>query len=288
MKSILNTYNIPVLFFAAITLMSSCSNEFKHEGLTSVFETEAVFKSPECIVVNSAENCFYVSNINNRSTDKKDGDGFISKVSLDGKILELEWITGINDPRGMSLIEDTLWVADIDELVKISVSNGTILEKIKIDGATALNDISINESAQKLYTSDFRGNKVFTLENFQTQAEPIEINKPNGLLTFNEQLFIGTFDTENTLSVINADAKETLWSAECKIDGLAMYEQPDALILSNYDGQLLILDKTSQSATYLLKTEQHKVADFAFIPNQNMVIIPALDINKVLAYKINL
>lgn len=286
MKHTLNTYNTAVLFFAAITLLSSCSNEFQHEGLTSVFETEAVFKSPECIIVNSAENCFYVSNINNRSSDEKDGDGFISKVSLDGKILELEWITGINDPRGMSLIEDTLWVADIDELIKISVSSATILEKIKIDGATALNDISIDESTQKLYTSDFRGNKVFTLENFNTQGASIEINKPNGLLTFNQQLFVGTFDAENTLSVINENAKETIWSAECKIDGLAMYQEPDALLLSNYDGQLLILDKTSQSTTLLIKTEKHKVADFAFVPDQSMVIIPALDINKVLAYKI--
>jgi hypothetical protein len=43
----------------------------------------------------------YVSCINGVPADKKDEDGFIAKVGMDGKIINLKWATGLSAPKGM-------------------------------------------------------------------------------------------------------------------------------------------------------------------------------------------
>ena len=58
----------------------------------------------------------------------KDGEGWISKLSPKGEVLEAKWVTGLNAPKGMRVQGDTLWVSDIDELVAINRKSG------KIDG----------------------------------------------------------------------------------------------------------------------------------------------------------
>ena len=37
-------------------------------------------------------------------------------MTLDGKVDAAKWVTGLNAPKGMRALEDTLWVACLDEL----------------------------------------------------------------------------------------------------------------------------------------------------------------------------
>ena len=50
--------------------------------LIKEWETEKVLQIPESVLYHESENILYVSNINGRPT-QKNGQGFISKVSLD-------------------------------------------------------------------------------------------------------------------------------------------------------------------------------------------------------------
>lgn len=73
------------------------------------------FSSPESMITNS-EN-LYVSNVGKElKPTQKDGDGFISKLTKDGKIEALHFIDGLNAPKGMGIVNNTLYVADIDTL----------------------------------------------------------------------------------------------------------------------------------------------------------------------------
>ena len=62
---------------------------------------------------------YFVANING-SPLGKDGNGFISRLTRDGKVDSLKFIAGgrggavLNAPKGMAISGDTLWVADID------------------------------------------------------------------------------------------------------------------------------------------------------------------------------
>jgi len=83
---------------------------------------------PESVLYNPSEDIIYVSNINGKPTEKN-GKGFISKVSLSGEILVLKWVTGLNAPKGSDIYQDSLYVADIDELVEIDLKTGRMGNK---------------------------------------------------------------------------------------------------------------------------------------------------------------
>ena len=81
------------------------------------------FSHPESVDLDIPHQVFYVSNLGGAPLDK-DGNGFISKVSRDGKLLQLKWIEGLNAPKGMVMNGFTLYVSDIDKLVEIDTRTG--------------------------------------------------------------------------------------------------------------------------------------------------------------------
>ena len=61
------------------------------------------FSTPESVVFDRRRGVFYVSNIGTRGADAIPDDGFISRLDADGTLLDLEWITGLHNPKGLAL-----------------------------------------------------------------------------------------------------------------------------------------------------------------------------------------
>ncbi len=112
--------------------------------------TVAGFSTPESVLHDSAQDIYFVSNINGSPT-AKDNNGFISRVRPDGAIENLKFIEGgragvtLNAPKGLAALGDTLWVTDIDRIRAFNARTGTPLDSVKFDsaGAVFLNDIAI-------------------------------------------------------------------------------------------------------------------------------------------------
>lgn len=72
----------------------------------------------------------------------EDGNGFISRVSLDGRMLQREFATGLDAPKGIALRDGALYVADVNDLVVIDAATGAIRSRVAISGARFLNDLA--------------------------------------------------------------------------------------------------------------------------------------------------
>ena len=81
-----------------------------------VWETDKVFELPESVIYDPKNDVLYVSNITDHPF-KKDGTGYISKIGLDGSIIK-KWIDKLNAPKGLTISNDKLFIADVDELEK--------------------------------------------------------------------------------------------------------------------------------------------------------------------------
>jgi hypothetical protein len=113
-------------------------------GFASTLTIEG-FSSPESTIVN--KNDLYVSNVGKElKPTLKDGDGFISKLTLDGKIEKLHLIDGLNAPKGMGIIDNTLYVADIDTLRGFDLQTKKEVFNVVFEGVNFLNDITIKDS----------------------------------------------------------------------------------------------------------------------------------------------
>src|SRR5690349_9274043 len=115
------------------------------DGKTPLSITEG-FSTPESVLYDADSDVYLVSNINGAPAGVDD-NGYITKVSPDGKIAEAKWIDGAKDtikldaPKGMAIANGVLYVADITNVRMFDAKTGEPKGDIKIDGSTFLNDI---------------------------------------------------------------------------------------------------------------------------------------------------
>ena len=113
-------------------------------GFASTLTIEG-FSSPESTIVN--KNDLYISNVGKElKPTLKDGDGFISKLDINGNIKELHFIDGLNAPKGMGIVGNTLFVADIDTLRGFDLNTKKGVFNVVFEGGKCWNDITVKDS----------------------------------------------------------------------------------------------------------------------------------------------
>jgi sugar lactone lactonase YvrE len=117
------------------------------------------FSTPESVLWDAATGVWFVSNINGNPADH-DGNGFISRVTGAGVIDSLHFVAGgrngvtLNGPKGMALVGDTLWVADIDAVRGFDRNTGAAVATVEFGSrARFLNDV-VAASDGTLYITD--------------------------------------------------------------------------------------------------------------------------------------
>lgn len=107
--------------------------------------------TPESVLWDATRNVWYVSNINGSPT-AKDDNGYILRLTADGaKMDTVPFINGadaditLSAPKGMALVGDTLWVADIDAVRAFDVNTGNAVTSLELaaQNATFLNDVAV-------------------------------------------------------------------------------------------------------------------------------------------------
>ena len=117
------------------------------------WEVTSGVQSPESAYFDAASGFVFVSNIGGGGPTGKDGDGFLSKLTPDGKVVAAKWITGLNAPKGIRSSGGRLWVSDIDQLVGVDIAQGKIAERVAVPGAEFLNDVACDAQGA-VYVSD--------------------------------------------------------------------------------------------------------------------------------------
>jgi hypothetical protein len=70
---------------------------------------------------------------------------------------------------------------------------------------------------------------------------------------------------------------------EGNMDGIRVGEDGN-LLISHYEGRLYRVSPSGE-ATTLLYVQDSRCADFEYVPEKNLVIVPGLEANKVVAYE---
>ncbi len=117
------------------------------------------FSTPESVLWDAEQQVWFVSNINGNASIK-DGNGFISRLNRDGAVENLHFIDGgkigvvLNGPKGLAMVGDTLWVADIDAVRGFNKKTGASVASVEFGKqATFLNDVAAGPDGT-LYITD--------------------------------------------------------------------------------------------------------------------------------------
>jgi len=274
--------NFTKLAVLALSAFFSFSASAQHQ-LIKKWESEPTLKVPESVLYDAANKVLYVSNIDG-APDGKDGKGSIGKVGLDGKVIAAEWVTGLNAPKGMALVKNTLWVADVDELVAIDIKSGKITQHVKIDGAKFLNDVAAGPGGD-VYVSDSQTKQVHKLEKGKTSVYLTDLSGPNGLLVHNRELYVLDNGTMNKVGR-DKTLQKLAEGLDGHTDGIENVEGND-FIVSGWEGVIYYV-KGDGTFEKLIDTREEKVnaADIGYDRKNKIVYVPTFFKNTVVAYQL--
>lgn len=184
----------------AMGIVAACDSPTASEAPPAVPDTIdlqlswrlAGLANPESVALSADGAFLYVTNVNGEG-EAKDGNGFISRVSLDGQMLEANWSSGLDGPKGIARDGVVLHVADITQLVSISTSTGEAIARIPLEGATFLNDVAMAPDGRVL-VADSGGKRIYAVKDgaSSTWIEDDLLDSINGLLPETDRLVVTT------------------------------------------------------------------------------------------------
>lgn len=270
------------LFVLTLGMASTTVTKAQH-SLQRLWETEATIQVPESVLFDDKAKLLYVAQIDGKPAEK-DGKGAIGKVGLDGKIMDANWVSGLNAPKGMGQFKGKLYVADVDEVVVVEIKSGKIIQKIKIEGASFLNDLTVDKKGN-VYVSDSNTKKIHIISNGNASVYFESPNRPNGLLSVGADLLIldsGTLYKLDSQKKLQPMAE----GMDKSTDGIEEVK-PGEYIVSCWAG-IIYYVKSDGSKEQLLDTREAKInsADIGYDVKKKIVYVPTFFKNSVVSYQL--
>ncbi len=289
-----------ILSVVLLLFLISCNSQKKKSGedagdvttvkkfeLVEVWKTDTLLRVPECVIYDKDNDVVYVSNMNDNPREK-DGNGFISRLSTSGEILDLEWVADMSSPKGLGIYDGKLYVSDVDEVIVIDIAKGEIEERIFLEGAKMINDISIDAQGN-VYVSDSDNNNIFLISNGEVSNWLSEgLNAPNGLLVDGGRLLVASMGSEDFATVDLATKQITVLADSInKGDGIASVGIPGHFLVTDWFGQVFMVYPDGSKVVLLDTRDQETgAADIDYIPEKNLLMVPTFAKHHVVAYKL--
>jgi sugar lactone lactonase YvrE len=282
------------IFAAAISCALGAANLQAAEPVTH-WNTSG-FREPESVFFDAAKRRLIVSNING-SAVTEDGNGFLSLLRTNGKVIKRKWIGGFDAPTGMAGKGGKLYVADIRRIRIVDIVKETVVKSIPIGGAGYLNDVAIGPDGA-VYVTDVVNDSIYRIEDDQAEIwiQDPALGHPNGIVNDGHGRFIVAswgkemkpdFSTRIPGSLIAIDfasKRISMLSGASEVgnlDGVAFSDQ-QIYFTDNPSGRLLRLD---QAGVLSVVTQlPPSAADFSI--GDGTAFVPQISKGRVTALKL--
>ena len=263
------------------------------------------FSTPESVKWDADQGVWFVSNING-SPGAKDGNGFISRLRADGTVDSLQFVAGgrggvtLNGPKGMAIVGDTLWVADIDAIRGFNRRTGALVANITVK-AVFLNDVAVGPDGTLYVTDtgirfDAQGqpnhpgpDRIFAIKGrtVTVAAEGDWLQWPNGITwdAAGGRFIVVPFGGKTLMGWKPGQARgDSLGAGPGGEDGVEIMPDGRVLVTSWADSSVFALDGGS---TTRVVSGVNSPADIGFDPARSLLAIPILSENRVEFWTVN-
>lgn len=275
--------------FLMLVLLTFGATLVAQSTLTEIWRTDEVLTTCESVLYDQKLDQLFVSCINGSPTEKN-SKGFISVLKPDGTIKALDWVSGLNAPKGMAILDGKLYVADIDQLVVISIKKAKILERIPVDGATFLNDVAVSPDG-KVYFTDSDTGYIWIYSGGKLQKWITEgLKRPNGLYIEEDRVLLTSSGSQDLKIINRATGEAKVVTTDIGHgDGIEFTGTKGFYITSSWSGEVFLISPEYNKFS-LLKTSDQEInsADVGFDMKEQVVYVPTFFDNRVVAYKLSI
>lgn len=233
--------------------------------------------------------------------DTPDGDGTISVINVDGSGLIQDFITGLDSPKGLKIINDLLYVCDLTHLKVFNIETQVMIQSFSFqdEGVTLLNDITdLDSDGETVYVTATRTNRIFKINIFSGEKEEVVVEgvtlkQTNGLAldTANNLLYMVEFGESDgsgaRIVKINLEdnSGQLLGGGTTGLlyDGVALVDT--TLYVSDWSHRLFSLDLTDPNSTPTqLQPNLNGPADILYDNEFNRIVIPSVTAHEIVFY----
>ncbi len=240
--------------------------------------------NPESAALSADGSFLYVTNVAGEG-EAKDGNGFISKVSTDGKMIERNWASGFDGPKGIARDGATLYVADITQLVAVNAETGAVISRTPLEGSVFLNDAGVAPDGRVL-VADSGTKRIYAVRDGKASVwiEDDLLASINGLLPEPSRLVVTTM-AGRLLAIDYATAKiDVLAEGLGDADGVAVLSNGRYLV-SEWPGLMHVVSPDGSHASIMdTKAEKRLLNDFLLVGDT--LYQPHWDPGEMSAYRV--
>lgn len=174
---------------------------------------------------------------------------------MDGKVIEVEWVTGLDAPKGMRQHGDLLYLADLAQVVIVDTKNAAIVRRVPIPSATLLHNIVIAPDGV-VFVSDMFTGKIHTVRGDEVSTYVEKLSGPSGPALSGTDLYV--YASEGLVK-IDAQKNRTVVATgmDRRANGLQMVNERE-FIATNWGGFVYYI-KADGSHQVLLDTTADRV-----------------------------
>ncbi|MFT5527491.1 MAG: sugar lactone lactonase YvrE, partial [Pirellulaceae bacterium] len=272
------------------------ADDAKKSKFPVVWEVTEGISAPESAYYDAKSGFLFLSQIGGGGGKEKDGDGWISKLTIDGKMVKNKWVTGFNAPKGVRSFGAKLWVSDIDRVVCVDIESAKIDKVFEIKEAKFLNDLACGDDGT-VYVSDMAASRVYQIQQGKVSvfAEGEELEHPNGLLAHKGKLYLGGWGREfqedfstnipgRLIEIDIATGKRKVITSKPtgNLDGVEVDGKGGFVVTDWRAGKVFHID-TKGEAKVLMEFPRGS-ADHAYLVDKCLLILPRMLENKLTAF----
>jgi sugar lactone lactonase YvrE len=312
---------LTVLLAAPAALVATCGKQEKPPAAETVKAAPAAaapapttskigettgMETPESVRYDPDLDVYFVSNINGNPS-QKDGNGFIAVVRADSAGAPLKRLieggkngVTLDAPKGLAIVGDTLWVADIDHVRAFNRATGAPVADIDLSKrATFLNDVAVGGNGAIYVTDtgllfDSTGamthpgkDQIFKIVGRRaTTIRPDSLNGPNGITwdAANSRFILAPFTGKAVQTWKEGDkSTATLVKGPGQYDGVEVLKDGRILVSSWADSTVNVIQNGTLSP---LIRGVGSPADIGVDAKRMVLAIPRFSDNKVEYYRI--
>ena len=277
----------------AIPLLGACAA--RTATTTSAAPTQVAvvdaFTQPEAVRYDSEQDVYFVSNFGEGNAGVRDTNGFISRMRPDGTIENLRFIAGrangvvLHAPLGMTIVGDTLWVADAGAVRGFDRRTGAPLRTVEFTGIDVgfLNDVAAGPDGT-LYVTDTGKNRIYRVRGDVAIAlGDSALNGPNGITwdAANRRFIVVPYGGGHAIRAWTPEGgsmSDVGTSAGAKFDGVEVLSGGRVLVASQADSSLHVFASGTGRAIIHISGPP---ADIAVDTRRNRVAVPIIRMNRV-------
>jgi hypothetical protein len=257
----------------------------------AVVDVSAPFTQPEGALHDPAADVYLISNVVGAPLDH-DNNGYITVLDPSGTVRAPRFIAGgqsgveLDAPKGMAILGDTLFVADIDKIRRFDRGSGRPKETTVIEGASFLNDVLAWDEGSIL-VSDTMKNRITLVEASgaaRTWAENSSFGGANGLARAPDGVWVVGY-TDGSISKLSKSGQlVSRTQGPPELDGAVTLG--GALFVSSWkDKAVFRVDEKGEADKILRGLES--AADIALDGKRNRLLVPLMMPSRVLVFEVS-